>query len=91
MLTVHDMGVDLLHPHRLEGARADVQSDISQPATARLETIQHGLVEMQTGRRRGNGAWMTRIDGLVPRQVLHAGRSFNIRRQWHFPQPVQYG
>src|SRR5258706_4735966 len=79
-LAMHGMGVYLVHPHRLKGARADMQSDISQRSAAGLETVQHRLVEMQPRGRSGDCTRMTRIDSLVPRQILDAGRSLDIRR-----------
>jgi len=47
------------------------------------EPVEHGLVEMQTGGRRGHGAGLGGVDGLVAGFVLAVGAVRDVGRQGH--------
>ena len=85
-----DLGLD-----RLEGAGADMQRDMRALHATCFQFSQQGLVEMQRGRRRCNGAGHAGEHGLIAAFILGGildglgtGRSgvllpFDVRRQRH--------
>ena len=72
------MLADIIHAHGLKRTRAYMQGNVGDLYARRLQTIQHGLVEMQAGRGRSNGARRSGINGLVTLIVFGIGRMGNI-------------
>src|ERR1019366_7636679 len=57
-----------------------------------LERFQKSRSEMQAGRRRGDGALLSRVNGLVACDVVRVGRALllqNVRRQRREPVALE--
>ena len=78
--TVHLVRGNIFRFHRLKRSRADVQGDERV-----RQGRQHFVSEMQTGRRRRDGARGIRIDGLVAFQIFRIALPPLVRRQWNYP------
>ena len=80
---VHDVLADARDAHRLESAGAHVQGDEGAFHAHGCQTVEHGLVEMQTGGRRGHGAGLGGVDGLVAGFVPAVGAVRDVGGQGH--------
>ena len=69
--------------HRLERACANMQRHETAADTARMQAIDHCLVEVQARRRRRHCTERTRVYRLIPRLILSVARALDIRRQRH--------
>jgi hypothetical protein len=78
---VHVVLGQVLDAHRLEGAGAHVQGDVGDVHALRGQFVEQRLVEVQAGGRRGDGARLLRIDGLVTLLVELVGVVLDVRRQ----------
>ncbi|KGD43715.1 hypothetical protein DO70_6589 [Burkholderia pseudomallei] len=80
-LAVHPVLGEVFDAHRLERARADVQRERRALDAARLERGEHRVVEVQAGRRRGDGARVRGEHRLIAGLVGRVGRVLDVRRQ----------
>ena len=80
-LAVHPVRGQIVALHRRKRAGAHVQRHPGDGDTRRPQRREHRLVEMQSGGRRGDGAGMAGIDGLVARLVRGVGSAPDVRRQ----------
>ncbi len=78
---MHAMLADVVHPDRLKRPGADVQGDKGGLHPHPLETREHGLIEMQTGGRRGDCTRMVRVHRLITFAVARIIRTFDVRRE----------
>ena len=81
-LAVHAVRGDLLHSHRLESTGTDVQRNVGDLHTKRLQPLQHRLIEMQPRCRRRHRTRICGINGLVTTFIKAIRRMLDIRRQW---------
>src|SRR5260370_41617809 len=75
------MPFDVVHPHRLEGAGADVQGDEGMANSPFLERGKNVRVEMQARGRRGDCARSARIDGLIALEIAAFRLAADVGRQ----------
>jgi hypothetical protein len=71
----------VLDAHRLEGAGAHVQGHVGDVHALRGQLVEQRLVEVQAGGRRGDGARLLRVDGLVTLLVELVGVVLDVGRQ----------
>ncbi len=81
ILRMHAVLADIIHTDRLKCPGSDVQGDKGGLHPHSLETREHGLVEMQTGGRRGDCTRMVRIHRLIAFAVARIVRTFDVRRE----------
>ncbi len=80
-LLVHHVLVELVHPHRLEGAGAHMQGDVAELHPALAQARQQRLVEVQPGGGRGDRADFAREHGLIALAVFDTRLAADIGRQ----------
>jgi len=90
-LLVHHMVFEIVRPHRLEGARADVQRDERPRDAARLELGEGPLVEVQARGGRRHRAGFARIDRLIALPVGAVRRPIDIGGQRHLAVRLEVG
>ena len=78
---VHDVVFQLVDPHRLEGARAHMQRDEGALHAQGVQLVQRGLIEVQAGGGRRDGAGFARVHGLVAGVVAGVGLVRDVGRQ----------
>ncbi|MCY1430792.1 hypothetical protein D9M71_467470 [compost metagenome] len=86
---VHPVLFDALHPHRLEGAGADVQGDERGFHALRADRLEQRLVEVQPGGGCGHRAGALGVDRLVALAVVRFVRTIDVGRQRHVADPLQ--
>ncbi len=86
---MHFVPLDIVLPERLEGARAHVQRHERAAHAARLELGEHGGIEVQARRGRGDGARLTRIDGLIAFPIRLLGRAVDVGRKRHLAERLE--
>jgi len=82
---VHAMLADVLHLHRLEGARPHMQGDKARLHAPLAQLRQQRLIKMQSRRGCGHRAFPAGIDGLIARLIKCFVRPLDIGGQWHMP------
>ena len=63
---MHLMLRKILNPHRIESACTDMQGDLTPMRTAGFEGLNHGSIDVQTGRGCRHRTGVLGKDGLVP-------------------------
>ena len=86
-LRMHGVFVQILYPHRLEGAGADVEGDMGGGDPQIRQPLEHVGVEVQSGGWRRHRPGPAGIDGLVAFQIRFLVRALDIRRQGHVAVP----
>ena len=82
-LAVHVVFEDVVHPHRLEGARTNVQRHESTVDAFFGQGVQQRLVEVKASGRCRNGTIAAGVDGLVALAVAQLVFPGDIGRQRH--------
>ena len=78
---MHDVPVEVIHPHGLEGACPDMQRDL-RPSNAQFsQALQHGCIEMQSGCGRRDRTLTAGIEGLIAGIIGLVIRPLNIGGQ----------
>ena len=88
-LTVHLVLMKIVHPHRLERPRADMQRHMPKLHATLAQSGQQGIIKMQA---RGGGSHRTNLaskHGLVALGIIRTGFALDIRRQRHPPGVLQ--
>ena len=80
---MHVVFEDVVHPHRLEGARTNVQRHESTVDAFFGQGVQQRLVEVQPRRRSGHGTVAARIHGLIAFAVAQLVFPSDVGRQRH--------
>ena len=75
------MFAEVVHPHRLEGAGADMQGEPGALRPTLCDAREQRVVEVQAGGGRGDRAGFAGIDRLVARLVGLAGGALDVGRQ----------
>jgi hypothetical protein len=78
---VHRVFGEIAGAHRLKGACADMQRHARDRHAAGAQRVEDRVVEVQSRGRRGDGARLVRIDGLIARFVGGFRRALDIRRK----------
>ncbi|MNO47024.1 hypothetical protein D3C76_373240 [compost metagenome] len=86
---MHVVVFDLVDPHRLEGARADVQGHEGPLHALGGNLLQQRLVEVQAGRGRCDRTGTLGVDGLVALTVGALVGAVDIGRQRHVPDAFE--
>lgn len=88
-LGMHAVPGQIVHPHRLEGAGAHVQRQITDIDARRLYLRQRFGVEVQPRGGRRDRARMAAVDGLITTVVERVRGAANVRRQRQLAHLIQ--
>ena len=80
---VHQVVCDALGLDRLEGARTNMQGNLGPLDAARLQRLQHALIEVQRSGRRSHRPWLGGKHRLVARLVVDRVFMRDVWRQRH--------
>jgi hypothetical protein len=75
------MVVDVLRVDSRECARADVEHDLVDLDALFSDAVEEGLGEVESGRRGGNAAGLTSVDGLVSLPVARSVGAVDVGRK----------
>ena len=84
---MHLVGLNIFHPHRLEGPRPHMQGQSRPLYAGGVQTSKQSLIKMQACRWRRHRARRSGKHGLVAISVLVLRRMANIRGKWQLPRP----
>ena len=83
-LTMHPMLPEIFVLHGVKGSGTHMQRDVGEADASCGKAIKQRLIEMQSGRRSGDGARISRIDCLVTFIVCRLGVPRDVWRQRDF-------